>query len=380
MTEENETVNKSKIAKLIVNNESFSEIEAHLNRFNPIKIMKMEGMEIRHSAILSWLLNPRENHGLHDEFLRRFLSAVLKSTEKDSEIGALDLYNANLNDANVYTEWNHIDIFIECPVNKWAFVIENKVYASQSKDQLKGYASFFDNRFKNHKKSGILLTLYEEEPDDEEAAFKFHSIKYNEVVVLLDQIIRQTSQTLSTRVLNFIKYYRETISELCDMNEISNDMKALARKVYQENKVVIDFIVENSSSTEFQVAVSQLVAPDGEDKEPSTYEELTVGNNTYVYFAKNQSQFSFLPKAWISVIGEVKRDGKKITSKNYQWIGCEKWWWSYPLIFWIQLEKKSNNPDKQMFQLKIYAEVGPYKNRKELIEAIEDICEQCFPE
>ena len=73
------------------------------------------------------------------------------------------------------------------------------------------------------------------------------------------------------------------------------------------------------------------------------------------------------------MIGEVKRDGKKITSKNYQWIGCEKWWWSYPLIFWIQLEKKSNNPDKQMFQLKIYAEVGPYKNRKELIEAIEDI-------
>ncbi|MEZ5472603.1 MAG: PD-(D/E)XK nuclease family protein [Marinicella sp.] len=85
MNDEIETVNKATIESFIVNNYALSQIEAYLNRFNPIKIMKMENMEIRHSSILSWLLNPRENHGLHDEFLRTILAEVLKNTEKESE-------------------------------------------------------------------------------------------------------------------------------------------------------------------------------------------------------------------------------------------------------------------------------------------------------
>ena len=38
--------------ELFVNNKDFDDIEDHINQFNPIKIMGMERMEIRHSAIL----------------------------------------------------------------------------------------------------------------------------------------------------------------------------------------------------------------------------------------------------------------------------------------------------------------------------------------
>lgn len=58
---------------LFVNNPLLARIESHLGRFNPIRVMRMERMEIRHSAILAWLLDPAESHGLEDKFLKAFL-------------------------------------------------------------------------------------------------------------------------------------------------------------------------------------------------------------------------------------------------------------------------------------------------------------------
>ncbi|MFK7867447.1 MAG: PD-(D/E)XK nuclease family protein, partial [Alphaproteobacteria bacterium] len=66
---DNHIPNVNEIENLFINNADFSTLNAQLNRFNPIKIMKMESMEIRHSAILAWLLDPNENHGLGDHFL-----------------------------------------------------------------------------------------------------------------------------------------------------------------------------------------------------------------------------------------------------------------------------------------------------------------------
>ncbi|MBF0680101.1 MAG: hypothetical protein IR164_14315 [Devosia sp.] len=40
------------LENLFVNNGDLSRVQAYLNRFNPIRTMKMERMEIRHSAIL----------------------------------------------------------------------------------------------------------------------------------------------------------------------------------------------------------------------------------------------------------------------------------------------------------------------------------------
>ena len=47
------------LESLFVNNPDLDEIRAHLSKFNPIKVMGMERMEIRHSAILAWLLDPQ---------------------------------------------------------------------------------------------------------------------------------------------------------------------------------------------------------------------------------------------------------------------------------------------------------------------------------
>ena len=96
----------------VKNNEKLSMIESYTMRFNPIKVMKMERMEIRHSAILSWLLSPSETHGLGDRFLKAFLAQALVGQNSKEEPSALDISRSNLHDADVRCEWRNIDIFI----------------------------------------------------------------------------------------------------------------------------------------------------------------------------------------------------------------------------------------------------------------------------
>ena len=108
------------LESLFVNNESMAKIETYINRFNPIRVMKMERMEIRHSAILSWLLNPGESHGLDDKFLKAFLGEALRGHSSLGSPSALDIARADLRDATVRLEWQNIDIFIYSEKNAWA--------------------------------------------------------------------------------------------------------------------------------------------------------------------------------------------------------------------------------------------------------------------
>jgi len=361
-------ISESVIESFVVNNKDLNEIESYINRFNPIKIMKMETMEIRHSSILGWLLNPRENHGLGDEFLRCFISEALKNSV-NQPVKALDIYSAQLHDSNVYVEWNNIDIFIETRIDKdeeLAILIENKVYSSQSDNQLKKYSEFIKKRFDKHKIIGIFLTLLDEEPE-EVGEVEFSSIQYSNVVSILDNLINQFQDSLSIKVLNFIKYYKEVVSELCQMSNKEKEMQILAKKVYRDNKAVIDYIIENGSSTEFVYAVNQIVtnAPNGENPDKNTV--FKVSNHEFRFFAHTNKIVSLLPEKWVKILGDLsKMDIAK--DRKYPWKGCEKWWHSYPLICWIQLEEKKSD-----FQLKLICEVGPlaYDLRTELIKLIE---------
>ncbi|MDK1492465.1 PD-(D/E)XK nuclease family protein [Sinorhizobium sp. 7-81] len=125
---------------LFVNNRDLQRVAAYLNRFNPIRTMRMDGMEIRHSSILAWLLDPRETHGLSDRFLRGFLCEAMRGQSALGSPTALEIAQADLRDAEVRREWQQIDIFVLLPRLNWAFVIENKFHSSQHEGQLAKYA------------------------------------------------------------------------------------------------------------------------------------------------------------------------------------------------------------------------------------------------
>ncbi|MCH4541940.1 PDDEXK-like family protein [Ochrobactrum sp. A-1] len=347
------------LEQLFVNNQALSSIEKHLNKFNPIKVMKMQGMEIRHSAILAWLLDPQETHSLADSFLKAFLAEALRGHGHKSP-NAIRISQADLRDAEVRCEWNNIDIFILSPQNRWAFIIENKVYSSQRKDQLSGYRQRIEQLYsaqatdteKPLEISGIFLTLNDEAPEDSE----YVAIRYEAIGKFLELYLTNEAYQLQPEVTTFLTHYLHVLEELMGKSTERSEMEKLARQLYRDHRKVLDFILEHGAASDFVLATHSLFGDN-----PEHGKTFVVKGVNYVYTGLNARTFSFIPESWYEALGQFGR----------RWKGCEDWWAGLPLICWVEIGKHS---DKKGGFLKLTAEVGPVSNyqfRKTLIESIE---------
>ena len=68
---------------LVVDNPDLERLEALLDQFNIFEAIGAVWQELRHSDFLAFLLDPQQNHGLGDVFLKRLLQKVLVSAESD---------------------------------------------------------------------------------------------------------------------------------------------------------------------------------------------------------------------------------------------------------------------------------------------------------
>jgi hypothetical protein len=356
MTVDQSRPSLSDLELFLVNNPDLNRLSGYLSRFNPIRVMRMERMEIRHSAILAWLLDPSETHGLGDKFIRAFLCEALKG-EQLSVPSALDVLQADLYDAEVQREKNSIDIYVMVPRKGWAFIIENKFHSKQSDGQLARYLKSAEKRALELNQSlvhkGVFLALGDEEPHDS----SFVRIQYREVFGILSQILDLNSESLSGDVRQFIGQYLEVIGESAGMSYELSEMETLAKSLYQRHRRAIDFIVEHGKSTSFTIAADQVFGADLQRGDVISDAPIP-----FMFNALNDFQVSFLPAVWWEALGGESTRGL--------WAGCEKWWASYPVICWIQLNRNSDNVKGRLF---LYAEVGPISDpnaRNRLIELI----------
>lgn len=340
---------------LFINNPDLDAIRAHLARFNPIKIMGMEGMEIRHSAILAWLMDPQQTHGLGDSFLRAFLSEAARGVEIGAGPSALDIAQADLMDAEVRREWRNIDILVLSQQNGWVFVIENKFHSSQHSNQLQRYMDLVEEALLDgetyRQALGVFLTLWDEEPEDA----RYAPINYSAICTLLEQQAFSGNVPLAPEVETFLRHYHDIILEATGMNEERTKLEALARQLYREHKRVLDFVIEHGKSTDFMLACDDVF---GENI--SFPQEVEIDGATFIYSNRDAAAVSFLPKAWFECLYD----------KQFSWPGCERWWAGLPLISWMHL---TANADGKGGQIRLYAEVGPltpHSDRKKLIDAI----------
>lgn len=346
------------LESLFINNPSIDRLEAYLNRFNPIRIMRMESMEVRHSNILGWLLDPLETHGLGDRFLRAFLAEAMKGESAKGGPTALDIIQADLRDIEVRREWQHIDLFLLSRRNNWVFVIENKFRSSQHSGQLAKYIEKVRSAFEPEEGrldiKGIFLTLHDEDPEDASYA----SIGYDAICDLLPRAIEAEGQSLGHQVRIFIEHYIEIIREAAGMSEERDQMEQLARSLYRQHRKVLDFIWDYGSSTNFLLARDEVFGDDWGDGAV-----VKAGKSALISLWSGGEQFSFLPLNWYEAFGEDR----------YSWPGCENWWSGYPLICWMQLLQSDKGTEGSV---RLVAEIGPLQNfefRKKLIEAIQAV-------
>ncbi len=132
--------------------------------FNVFNTIGLRTEEVRlHSAFIAELLNSSGTHGLSDSYLRAFLETLgLPMDYVDGHRCSQNIVERVIGPMTD-TEGGRIDIIIED--GNHAIIIENKIYASDQRNQMLRYDNYANKEFPNGYKL-VYLSLDGHEPDD----------------------------------------------------------------------------------------------------------------------------------------------------------------------------------------------------------------------
>lgn len=349
------------ILSLIEDSPEFTYLHNHFNRFNPFKVLQVDNYEIRHSNVLAWLLDPKQNHNLGPYFINKLLSKVFvnpanyEDEDKIANYDVLQLSRNSYHDLVVFKELltnnkKRIDILAVSKLQKIAVLIENKFWSSESEGQLEEYIEFVKKRYEGYKIIPIFLTLQDEEPTHED----YLMLGYSDVLGILHNLIRSDSDYMNKDVASFISYYIDILEDQLIQNIELNEC---AMSLYKNHKEAIELL----SSVGRQKRGTTLNYDDELIAIYRAYKEsidflVTVGNSflkeAFIKFAASMewqenlytSHFklpNFIEPKW-----EVSFDEEDLR---------EKWWMNKGLITWFE-----QSGDR----LKLKLEVGPLHQEK----------------
>ncbi|WP_119157765.1 PD-(D/E)XK nuclease family protein [Caldimonas tepidiphila] len=205
------------------------------SRFNLFEAVNMVRQEIRHSRLLAFLLNPSETHGLGDKFLRAVLTRTAAAHPKPP-LSKLTLAVTDCSDALVYCERDHFDITVQLPSLRLMFVIENKIGAAESDDQLTNYRQLAQSRYPDYRFMGTFLTPDGYAGEDEH----WGTLSYGAIAVELKRLL--TTETLQPAVALTIQHYVELIERRI---VVSDELINACRRIYAEHRVALDLVAEH---------------------------------------------------------------------------------------------------------------------------------------
>ena len=317
-------IGKEQLYNFIVNNHNLEILESRIEVFNPFKVLEVERYEIRHSNVLAWLLNPNENHGLYDYFLKKVLSQAVLINEEilGDEISLMKIHLSNFSDTSVRREEKNIDILIESKKNKLLCIIENKIHSKESKHQLTKYLEYAKEVYNDYSLIPILLTKTGDEPENNN---KFGILSHETIHELITETWNLKNEYLTVEVSQFIKFYLKTLEKTLGMDE---ELKKLCQQIYEVHKDAIDLIIQtiNNDETSLKEAFQALSK-----------------NNEIQTFYESEKELWFLPVQLMNLLPK-KDNGWRI---------------AYPIAIWI-----SKRDDER---IKFHLEVGPFdKGEKRL--------------
>lgn len=218
-----------------------NKVSPWINKFNVFNVLKIDSMEIRHSNMLGWLLDPNENHGLGDKVLLGLIKFIIKKLKK-STLSAYDLCQLLSNSYSFYVlrEYNNIDILLVSNENKMVICIENKIYSSEHGNQLARYYDTVGTEYSDYKKFYLFLTLGGIPASMPET---WVSISYADMNNIIEMACKNSE--LAPEVKFFINNYLEVIKGKTGMND---EIKRVCNEIYLKHKKALDFIYMNKSS------------------------------------------------------------------------------------------------------------------------------------
>lgn len=241
---------KKILEEFLLDIDILDKLDGYMNKFNVFDVLKISKMEIRHSNMLAWLLNPKETHGLGDTFLRKFLQHCAKSYNTQNNDFKIDIIKASLMDCDdflVSREWNNIDVLLVSSSNKIVICLENKIFSKESKHQLKKYLDIVNKRYPDYKKAFIFLTPEGDMPSDEE---NWISVNYSEVLSMLESSMELKKEYINPSVEIFLEQYKHMIRRDIIMDE---ELVAICTEIYNKHQKALDLIYEYKQDNDMQI-------------------------------------------------------------------------------------------------------------------------------
>ena len=221
---------------LLMDIESLDKLSPWSGKLNIFDVLKITKAEIRHSNMLSWLMDPNESHGLQDSFLRGIFQMAIKNADDLS----LDVFKVLLMDFEsflIHREWKGIDILAKSEEEKVLLCVENKIGANEHGDQLNRYQHLIERSFPDYVKIYLYLT-----PDGFDSSFPdlWQSISYRELMMLLESCMERFNLSQDTHTL--IQHYIEAVRR-----DIVGDekLKRICGEIYAKHRQALDLIFEN---------------------------------------------------------------------------------------------------------------------------------------
>lgn len=231
----------------VVGNSELEELEVLLEKFNIFEAIGVVRQELRHSNFLAFLLDPNQNHGLGEAFLKRFLQRAISGAQVSHlPITPIDLDSWDLHNAIVHREWQNIDILILEEEIKLAVLIENKIDGTESKGQLERYHKTASKYFPEYS----LVCLYLTPEGDIPSHDLYIPVSYQLVCEIVETLIRTKESVLGADLLTLIENYAEMLRRhIVGESEIAK----LCQKIYGKHQRALDLIFEYKPDLQVQI-------------------------------------------------------------------------------------------------------------------------------
>ena len=236
------------LEELIIDNPDLERIESLLDEFNIFEAIGMVQQEIRHSTFLAFLLDPNQNHGMGDAFLKRLLQKVLAGTQTAAlPVSLIDLDIWSFDDSAVFCERHNIDILLLNETHKLAIILENKIYSGEHSDQLERYFQSVETQYPEYRIFGIFLTPEGIQPTDE----RYLSASYKQVAEVAENFVERYASIMGAEIRSLMKHYAQMLRRHIVSD---SEIEVLCQRIYRKHKRALDLILEHRPDRQAEIS------------------------------------------------------------------------------------------------------------------------------
>ena len=231
---ENHDPDKKALEDFLLDIDCLDALRPWTDRFNIFDVLKISSVEIRHSNMLAWLLDPNENHGYGDKILAGLLQKVANN-DSSGRYDVCSLLLMDLDEFEVAREWKNIDILLTSDKEKTVIAIENKIWSGEHGDQLKRYRQTVERNFSDFtRRIYLYLTPNGDDASDPDS---WISISYADIVDIISGEPSKDARDTDAEVLirNYVDMLRRDIVNDQELDELCD-------KIYKKHKKALDLL------------------------------------------------------------------------------------------------------------------------------------------